>query len=105
MFGSALRFVSCGGIKTTAQPNQIKPKIIIMKKNISISSFLLYAAAASVLLACYMCMLVNAVDEKAKAECGMWIIQENTIADFFVTPSEKDQCDYYQIHLTAPVRG
>lgn len=49
-------------------------------------------------------LMVRALDIEDRADCTKWARQADAYPGFFITESEKAQCDYYSIPVSAPVR-
>lgn len=43
------------------------------------------------------------LDRTAIADCNTWAAQASTTPNFYITQSQKDQCDFYKIPVNASV--
>lgn len=47
---------------------------------------------------------IYGISKQDKVDCNKWAAQASVYSAFFITQSQKDQCDYFKINIKAPVK-
>jgi hypothetical protein len=48
---------------------------------------------------------LNSLDRSAKISCNEMVSEASSNPKFWITQNQKDQCDFYNISINAPVNG